>query len=901
MNNNSPQNDLNVLNLDVAEEMYAKFLADPATVDPTWQLYFNSLNVHEPHLSQALQRANSSQSCLIENLINAYRTYGHLMANINPLAISQPDTPRELQLTSLGFTTANLIEEFPTLGLMESSKAPLNAIIEYLKNIYAGRIGVEFMGLQNKELEKFVQEEMENGLSGELTLEEKQMILQQLNKSELLEVFLHTKYVGQKRFSLEGSETLIPMLEALLEFGSASGVEEFYIGMSHRGRLNVLTNILDKSYTEIFSEFDENYIPESFEGSYDVKYHKGFASEIKTDKKTVKVSLTPNPSHLESVDSVVEGQVKARQIITKDEAQEKILPVLIHGDAAVCGQGVVYETLQFCKLKYYSTGGTLHFVVNNQIGFTTLPTDSRSTLYCTDIAKTFGAPVFHVNLEDPEKCIFATELSLKIRQKFHVDVFIDLNCYRKYGHNESDEPAFTQPIEYKQIRSKKPVREIYRDQLIEHGFLEKEIALKLESEFKLSLQEALSAVNITTKNRALEPKLSEIKDEPFKTSVPQELLREIALRLSDVPNGFNIHPKVSQLVKNRLSMVEENKSIDWGMAESLAYGTLLWEGTNIRLSGQDSCRGTFSHRHGLWVDQLEEKQYFPLQHLKESQGTFDLINSPLSEFAVLGFEYGYNIMTLGSLTIWEAQFGDFANGAQVMIDQYIASAEQKWGQRSSLVMLLPHGYEGQGPEHSSGRLERFLSLAGNNNMQVVNPTTPAQLFHLLRRQILGKIFKPLIVFTPKGLLRHPACVSVLSDLSDGNFNEVIDDMPDFKNAKKLIFCSGRIYYDLVEKRAVNKILDIAFVRIEQLYPLDTEKLKEIIGSYKNIQCYFYVQEEPSNMGAWEYIRPFLDSLLPEKLKSQYIGRNRSASPATGSHALHDQEYASIMDFIKGDN
>lgn len=734
----------------------------------------------------------------------------------------------------------------------------------------------------------------------ELSLEEKQRILRDLNKSELLEVFLHTKYVGQKRFSLEGGETLIPMLESVIEKGADEGIEEFYIGMSHRGRLNVLSNILNKSYTELFSEFDESYIPESFEGSYDVKYHKGFSSEIKTiNDKRVKISVTSNPSHLESVDAVIEGQVKARQVTLNDNGK-KVLPILIHGDAAVSGQGVVYETLQFCKLPGYETGGTLHFVVNNQIGFTTLPKDSRSTLYCTDIAKTFGDPVFHVNVEEPESAVFATLLSLKIRQKFQIDVFIDLNCYRKFGHNETDEPAFTQPLEYQVIRKKRPVREIYRDRLISQSFLEKEIAEQLESEFKESLNAAQNAINIkqnkiTLKNEHESGKLPlhvEI------SRVSKDKLIELAKIFCSVPKSFNIHPKVNQLIKNRLSMVLENKPIDWGMAEHLSYATLLSEGVNIRISGQDSCRGTFSHRHGLFVDQILEKDYFPLKHISNTQGRFDLYNSTLSEFAALGFEYGYNMMSLQDLTIWEAQFGDFANGAQVIIDQYIASAEQKWGQQSSLVMLLPHGYEGQGPEHSSGRLERFLSLSGDNNMQIVYPTTPVQFFHLIRRQILGKIYKPLIVFTPKGLLRLPECVSPLSDFTGGSFETIIDDPLRIHDAKELIFCSGRIYYDLIEQRKKHNAIDIAIVRIEQLYPLDIFKLKEIISKYTNLKKCFYVQEEPSNMGAFEYLNRPLNELLGEHLTLEFVGRKRSASPATGSHLLHKLEYETIMSIMK---
>ncbi len=880
--------------INIAEEMYAQYIKDPSAVDASWRDYFKGLDVQAPN------PISSTDSDLgIQNLINAYRTHGHLAAKINPL---QPDLnqeiPKELLIQTYGFSNDNLNDNYSTYGLLSAKKAPLKEIIRKLESIYCDKIGVEYMGLQNPELEKFIQSELENERP-ELTLEEKQMILRHLNKSELLEVFLHTKYVGQKRFSLEGGETLIPMLESVIEKGSEDGIEEFFIGMSHRGRLNVLSNILNKSYTELFREFDESYIPDSFHGSYDVKYHKGFSSEVKTSQdKLVKISVTSNPSHLESVDAVIEGEVKARQVFYKDDPK-KVLAILIHGDAAVSGQGVVYETLQFCKLPGYSTGGTVHFVVNNQIGFTTVPKDSRSTLYCTDIAKTFGDPVFHVNVEEPESAVFASILALKVRQKFHIDVFIDLNCYRKYGHNETDEPAFTQPLEYQVIRKKRPVREIYRDQLINQSFLEKELAENLESEFRESLNAAQNAIQTISKKTALKDehpngKLPGNSD----TAVSKDKLEQLAELFCTVPKNFNIHPKVNQLIKNRLSMVKENKPIDWGMAEHLSYATLLSEGTNIRISGQDSCRGTFSHRHGLFVDQILEKDYFPLKHLNKTQGRFDLYNSPLSEFAALGFEYGYSMMTLNDLTIWEAQFGDFANGAQVIIDQYIASAEQKWGQRSSLVLLLPHGYEGQGPEHSSGRLERFLSLAADNNMQIVNPTTPAQFFHLIRRQITQKIYKPLIVFTPKGLLRLPECVSLLSDFTTGSFLAIIDDPLEITEAKQLIFCSGRIYYDLALERKKNKIEDIALVRIEELYPLDIFKLKEILNKYSKIEKCFYVQEEPSNMGAFEYLKTPLNELLPPHLKLQFAGRKRSASPATGSHAIHKLEYEAIMSVMK---
>lgn len=881
---------LNSGNLEIAEEMYAKYLNDRASVDSSWQSYFKEMEFPIKATDKVIvETPIDGQSCNVRDLIHAYRTFGHLRAGVNPIVDTAQDEPDLLNPKTYGLEVAKM---YPTYGLLEEKIAPLSKIIDRLKSIYSNKIGIEYMGLSNPELEKFIQEKLEARSQVELTIEEKQMILKKLNQSELLEVFIHTKYVGQKRFSIEGAETLIPILESIIEKGADIGVDEFFIGMPHRGRLNVLANILNKSYAELFSEFEEDYIPQSFEGSGDVKYHKGFSNEVRIKNKSIKVALTPNPSHLESVDAVVLGQVKARQI--EKGSKLAVLPILIHGDAAVSGQGIVYETLQFTRLAGYSTAGTLHIVVNNQIGFTTIPRDLKSTLYCTDIAKTFGAPVFHVNGDDPQSALFAALLSLQIRQKFQLDVFIDLISYRKYGHNETDEPAFTQPLEYQIIRQKRPVREIYRDQLIEEGSLEKEIAEKLESDFKASLIDAQNAIKNSKPDRI--EKVKKVADSLVKTSVSKDLLQKLSNIFCTVPTGFNIHPKVKQLITNRLNMVLEDKNIDWGMAETLAYATLLWEGTNVRISGQDCCRGTFSHRHGLFVDQVKEGEYFPLQHLKQDQGSFDLINSPLSEFGVLGFEYGYNIMTLGNLDIWEAQFGDFVNSAQVIIDQYIVSAEQKWGQQSSLVMFLPHGFEGQGPEHSSGRLERFLSLTGNDNIMVINPTTPAQLFHMLRRHILGKILKPLIVFTPKGLLRHPLCVSRLTDFTDGQFLTLIED--DVKNAKQLIFCSGRIYYDLLEASKKNNVTNVAIVRIEQLYPLDISKLEAIIKAQASVEKYFYVQEEPKNMGAYEYMEPLLAPLLPKGAKLHYRGRDRSASPATGSHALHAREFENIMSIMK---
>lgn len=881
---------------DVLEEILAKYKTDPSSIDSSWQKFFSiaeqAISITAPKkLDQELLRDMRAY-----NLINAYRTFGHLIANVNPIATHEIEEPNELKVETLGFTQKDLPLSFPTFGLMPQETATLAEIIKTLKSIYCDKIGIEYMGLENPEMEKWLQERIElNHFKINLSIDQKKMILQQLNKSELFESFLHMKYTAQKRFSLEGGETLIPILETIVETGSQLGVQEIVIGMAHRGRLNVLCNILRKSFREIFSEFEEGYIPNSFEGSGDVKYHKGFSSEVSTGNgRTMKIFLAPNPSHLEAVDPVVEGQVRAKQVQLCDGSKEKIIPILVHGDAALSGQGVIYETMQFYNLQGYSTGGTIHLVINNQIGFTASPEESRSTHYCTDIARAFNAPVFHVNAEDPEGCVYATNLIIALRQKFNCEVFIDLNCYRKYGHNEADEPAYTQPLEYQLIRQKKPIREIFRDQLIHEGVMEKHLAEALEVEFIKGLNEALQETKLLSQEKPKkEFPQKEPQDTDTPTSISKDILQMITERISDVPKDFSINKKLQILVQDRFSMVQEGKKpLDWGMAELLAYGSLLWEGYPIRLSGQDSCRGTFSHRHAVWVDQKVEKAYIPLRHLKEPQGRFDVLNSSLSEFAVLGFEYGYSLGCPNGLVIWEAQFGDFCNGAQIMIDQFITTAEQKWGQKSGIVLYLPHGYEGQGPEHSSGRMERFLSLSAEDNIRVVNPTTPAQFFHLLRRQVLNPVRKPLVVFTPKGLLRHPACVSSVDDLSNGKFHEIIDSPNATKKEKRIVLCSGRIYYELAAEKAKINTGDLAIIRIEQLYPLAVNKIDDVLKAYSSANEFIWVQEEPRNMGAWDYIHHQLRECLSLELK--YIGRPRSASPATGSYALHKFQHAEIL-------
>lgn len=846
----------------LVKALYENYQKDPASVDSAWIDVFKTLE---------LVPVQEETTGNIQALVDAYRRYGYLAASLNPLE-EKKEEPVQLR-----FRQEELSKE-------------VAETIAALKRNYAGRIGFEYKGRGNLELEKWLEHRIEQkGLQIELKPEKKQMIFQQLNKSELFESYIHTRFPGQKRFSLEGAETLIPMLSEMIEKGVIFGWDEFVLGMTHRGRLNVLANILNKSYTEVFSEFDEGYFPDSFEGTGDVKYHKGFLSEgILIQGREVRISLTPNPSHLESVDPVVEGQVKARQIQKNDIHQEKVVPILTHGDAAIAGQGVVYETLQLSQLKGYSTGGTIHIVINNQIGFTTTPEDARSTRFCTDIAQSFSIPVLHVNAEDPEACVFAAELAVEMRHLFHTDVFIELICYRKYGHNEADEPAFTQPLEYQQIRSKKSIRDLYREQLIQEGIMMAEGA---ETEFKKVLQEANKAV--TTSERDVSYKRPQDFFDPVATGVSKRELQKIAGRACAIPDEVSPHPKLRQLYQERLKMVMHDGAVlDWGMGEILAFASLLWEGVHVRLSGQDSERGTFSHRHVLLVDQQKEFSYYPLSHLKEGQGRADMLNSPLSEFAVLGFEYGYNIAYLDALVLWEAQFGDFSNAAQVIIDQYIASAEVKWGQKSTLVLLLPHGYEGQGPEHSSARLERYLSLAANDNMYICNPSTPAQYFHLLRRQVLGKIKKPLICLTPKSLLRSSSCVSPLSDFEKGSFEEILDDPEKPLDATRLVFCSGKIFYELQQ----HKEKGVSIIRLEQVYPLHQEKLKNLIQQYKKATSFVWAQEEPANMGAWEHVRRPIESLLNAPLK--YAGREESASVAAGSYVLHKKELTALLKAVK---
>jgi 2-oxoglutarate dehydrogenase E1 component len=878
--------DISFSNLEMIDQLYQSYKANPDSVDVSWRYFFEGWELGQ------LQPPGKSGSLDLQVylMIDAYRRYGHLSAAINPLAPTPPAEAPELKLENFGFKAGDMQRVVPTSGFLKEKEAPLGKVVEALKKTYAGTIGIEYMGLGNPELEAWMQKRIEPNFPIPFSADEKISILHDLNRAEIFESFIHTKYTGQKRFSLEGGETFIPMLACILENAAEEGVSEALIAMAHRGRLNVLANILNKSYTTIFHEFEDHYTPDLTEGAGDVKYHKGFVGQLTTKKgKQINVTLSANASHLESQYPIVEGEARAKQEVS---GKKGAIPIAIHGDAALAGQGVIYETMQLCNLKGYGTGGTIHVVINNQIGFTTLPKDSRSTRYCTDIAHGFGAPVFHVNVEKPEECVFAAKLSLELRQRFHCDVFLDLYCWRKYGHNEGDEPAFTQPIEYQTIRSKKPIREIYRDALVQEGVLDTAHAAKLESEFKANLQKALEAVPGSPSNPpTFKPKIEPVGTYP--TAVPQQLLVELAEDFCHIPDGFTLHPKVQKVVQDRLNMVHADPSkpvVDWGMAEHLAYATILADGHHIRISGQDARRGTFSHRHAVWVDQKKEDvRYFPLSHLKKKKALFDIFNSSLSEYAVLGFEFGYSLAYPTALVIWEAQYGDFANGAQIAIDQYIAASEQKWGHRSSVTLMLPHGHEGAGPEHTSARMERYLQLCGDNNMQIVHCSNPAQLFHVLRRQVMLKSQKPLVLFTPKAYLRNPAFQSCLNDFTSGTFEEFLDDPKPSKKPKRLFFCSGKFFYELMNARKKD---DAAILRIEQLYPFNMEKCQALLKKYAGFQECIWAQEEHQNMGAWTYVRPILEEAA--KMDVKYVGRSQSATPAAGSHALHKMQLEAVL-------
>jgi multifunctional 2-oxoglutarate metabolism enzyme len=837
------------------------------------------------------------QACVLQ-LINMYRVRGHLIANLDPLKAKPPRMHPELDPASWGLTIWDLERHFVTGGLAGKRELPLGEILHILRDAYCRTGTVEYMHNAQTDEKQWIQEHVE-GVPHELPKEDQLHILHKLNEAEAFERFLHNKYTGHKRFSLEGGESLIPMMDALLDRAADAGMDAVIMGMSHRGRLNVLANTVGKSYAEIFSEFEGNLDPTLTQGSGDVKYHLGAVGKhVARSGAEVRVELASNPSHLEAVNPVVEGIARARQDLLDRGEEAPVLPLLVHGDAAFAGQGVVAETLNLSQLRGYRTGGTVHVVVNNQVGFTTSPDYGRSSTYATDVAKMIQAPIFHVNGDDPEACVRMARLAFDFRQAFKKDVVIDMWCYRRYGHNEADEPSFTQPLMYGRIKARRPVRKLYTEALVNRGDLSVEDAERSLEEFRTRLQRAFDDTHEEDDGKVARVELERpapmAADPAVKTAVDRGTLDRLAVALTTVPDGFDVHPKLVKWLEQRRGALDRN-AVDWSFGEALALGSLLLEGRWVRLSGQDTRRGTFSQRHSVLVDQTNEDQYMPLANLGDGQGKVFVVDSLLSEFAAMGFEYGYSVGNPDALVLWEAQFGDFVNGAQIIADQFIAAAEDKWGQRSGLVLLLPHGFEGQGPEHSSARLERFLQLAGEDNLQVAVPSTPAQYFHLLRRQALRANRKPLVVMTPKSLLRLPAARSTAEELTGGQFHEVLPDPegPEPQAVTRVAFSSGKVWYELAKRRRDGDHGNLALPRIEQLYPFPAEAIRRQLDAHPDAEQVLWVQEEPENMGAWWYLRLRAEEELGVRL--QGATREEGAAPAAGSPTLHQQEQQELLD------
>ncbi len=889
------------------DSLYEAYKEDPDSIDFGWQKFFEGFDFGQNGAvsGTAATPDHVLKEINVLNMINGYRDRGHLFTETNPVRQRRKYYPGK-ELETFGLSDADMDTVFNAGVEVGLGPAKLSDIRQLIEDTYCRSIGAEFKYIRSPEKIKWLQERMEGERNTpNFPLERKKRILQKLNEAVVFENFLGTKFLGQKRFSLEGAESLIPALDSVIEKGADLGIQEFVIGMAHRGRLNVLTNILGKSYESVFSEFEGKTYAEEAEQDFggDVKYHLGYSTDITTDNDaTVHLSLVPNPSHLETVDPVVEGLVRSKIDMKYDGDATKIAPILIHGDAAVAGQGIVYEVIQMSKLEGFRTGGTIHIVVNNQVGFTTNFKDGRSSTYCTDIAKVTLSPVFHVNGDDVEALVYAINLAVEYRQKYHTDVFIDLLCYRRYGHNEADEPKFTQPVLYKAIEKHANPREIYNKKLLEQGSVDASLAKEMEKDFRKLLQERLDDSkedqNLTQDNpmysgawKGLRKAKYEDIFVPAKTSVTEKTFLLLAKEFNTLPKDKKVFRKISRLFDERLKMIE-TKTFDWAMGELMAYATLLNEGSRVRISGQDVERGTFSHRHAVLTLEDSEEEFIPLQQIKGGE-RFNIYNSHLSEYGVLGFEYGYALANPQSLTVWEAQFGDFYNGAQIIVDQYISSAETKWRRSNGLVMLLPHGLEGQGPEHSSARIERFLELCAENNMQIVNCTTPANFFHVLRRQLKRDYRKPLIVFTPKSLLRHPKVVSNISEfIGKSQFQEVIDDSyVKSADVKRVLFCSGKIYFDLLEKQQADERKDVAIVRVEQLYPTPMDKLRAIRNKYKNAGEFLWVQEEPENMGAWPYIcRKFRN----RNITLDVVSRKESSSTATGYAKQHIAQQLAVV-------
>ncbi len=857
----------NRLNLDAIESAYQRWKQDPASVDESWRFFFEGFELGASRPAPAAAKPDGSSQTAIVRLIYAYRDLGHFLAHLDPLSEARTSHPL-LELSEFGFSDTDLERTFDTPLFLGLQRGTLRQILDALKETYCRTIGVEYMHIQDTRIRRWLQERMEPRHNRpQFDRVKKVRILKSLHYAELFERFLHTRYTGQKRFSLEGAETLIPILESIVEKAPEMQVREIILGMAHRGRLNVLANILRKPYEEIFAQFEDRYLPDSTDGDGDVKYHLGFSSDrVNTQGKKVHLSLSPNPSHLEAVDPVVEGRTRAKQTLFGDTERIWGIPVLVHGDAAFAGQGLVAETLNLSQLAGYTTGGTVHVIVNNQIGFTTAPGDARSTTYCTDIAKMIQAPIFHVNGEDPEAAVFVAELALEFRQTFRRDVVIDMFCYRRHGHNEGDDPSFTQPIMYGKIRGRPSLTSIYIEQLIMMGDLTvaetEAITEKFENKLQSALEEVRTGPSQYPTMHGFEGQwkgmTARYSHEPVETGVPEKTLRHIVEGLTRVPDNFEMHPTVARIFKTYAQDMHERKPIPWPLAELLSFGSLLLEDVPVRLSGQDSRRGTFSQRHSVVYDARTGEPYSPLDGLAPNQAPFRVYDSLLSEAAVLGFEFGYALDAPHTLVLWEAQFGDFGNGAQVIIDQFVSSSESKWQRDSGVVMLLPHGYEGQGPEHSSARLERYLQLCAEDNIQVCYPSTPAQYFHLLRRQMKCDFRKPLIVMTPKSLLRLKAACSPLDEFVTGRFREVLDDADaDAGRTRRVVLCSGKVYYDLLERRAEAKANDIALVRVEQFYPFPEQLLQRILSRYRKAREWVWAQEESQNMGGWFFMEPRL--------------------------------------------
>ncbi|MEY3648569.1 MAG: hypothetical protein RLZ13_1454 [Bacteroidota bacterium] len=902
------------------DEMYAAYKNDPSSIDPSWKEFFDGFDFAITHYGEGVPPSSPSveakTSALsgtimhVENLpkeirvralIHGYRSRAHLRSKTNPVRERRDRKPL-IDPENFGLGQDDMQTVFDAGKEIGIGAATLAQIVDALKTIYEGPMGFEFLYIRDAEMLDWFKSKVEKeALAFAPSHEEKKRILFKLNQAVVFENFLHTKYLGQKRFSLEGGESTIPFLDAVINTAAQHGVEEVMIGMAHRGRLNVLANVMGKTYEQIFSEFEGTAKPDLTMGDGDVKYHMGYSSDILTpEQNKVHLKLAPNPSHLEAVDPVVEGFLRAKIDHAHKGDSKKALPILIHGDAAVAGQGIVYEVTQMAGLKGYNTGGTIHFVINNQVGFTTDFDDARTSIYCTDVAKVIDAPVIHVNGDNAEAVVFAARLAAEFRQKFNKDIFVDMVCYRRHGHNESDEPKFTQPELYNIISKHPNPREIYTKRLIERGDFDAKIATQMDEEFRQLLQDRLNMVKEkplpyqATKFETEWANLRRSKPEDFErspeTGITQEQIEKVAEAITFIPKGFRPIKQIEAQMKQRKEMFFDTKELNWASAELLAYGSLLLEGKTVRLTGQDVQRGTFSHRHAVIHDANTNQPFNSLLEMKDRKGQFYIYNSLLSEYAVLGFEYGYAMANPHSLTLWEGQFGDFANGAQTMIDQFISSGESKWQKMNGLVMLLPHGYEGQGPEHSNARPERFLQLSAEYNMVVANITEPSNFFHLLRRQQAWEFRKPCVVMSPKSLLRHPKVVSPLAEFTSGRFREVLPDTTvDAKKVKRVVLCTGKVYFDLEEAREKEKISNVALVRLEQLHPLPKTQLLEVLKSYKGAEV-VWVQEEPENMGYWNYLL----RLLYQELPMRVIARKPSASPATGYNKVHVEEQKTLV-------